>query len=332
MQTFVRQSFKFRCACSVFIFLAFVLYSCDEDGLAPDENTIGFAPRISDYNIFMGDPSALKPSEGFELYELSTELFSDYARKQRLIKLPSGTTMHALGEGLPEFPDSTILVKTFYYFNDARDTAKGRRILETRLIVKAQQKWNVATYVWNEEQNDALLLTTGVNTTVNWIDEKGKGKVVSYHIPSNRECASCHNSSGSVLPIGPKLRNLNINVWRSSGLVNQLSYFVSLGILDPIDPDRVETLPKWDDTSLDLEGRARAYLDVNCAHCHSKNGHAIDSNLLLNYEVPFSETRIQNRKGAIHKQMREGEMPQIGTTVVHEEAVELIRSYIETLN
>jgi uncharacterized repeat protein (TIGR03806 family) len=331
MQTSVRQSFKFKRTCSV-IFLAFVLYSCDEDGLAPDENTIGFAPRISDYNIFTGDPSALMPSEGFEGYELSTELFSDYARKQRLIKLPSGTTMRALGEGLPEFPDSTILVKTFYYFNDARDTAKGRRILETRLIVKAQQKWNVATYVWNEEQNDAFLLTTGVNTTVNWIDEKGRGKVVSYHIPSNRECASCHHSSGSVLPIGPKLRNLNINVWRNSDLVNQLSYFASLDILDQIDPAQVETLPKWDDTSLDLEGRARAYLDVNCAHCHSKNGQATDSNLLLNYETPFSETRIQNRKGGIHKQMREGEMPQIGTTVVHEEAIELIRSYIETLN
>lgn len=49
--------------------------------------------RISDYNIFTGDPVALIPGRGFQLYELATGLFTDYAEKQRLIKVPAGQAL-----------------------------------------------------------------------------------------------------------------------------------------------------------------------------------------------------------------------------------------------
>ena len=93
-------------------------------------------PRISDYKIFAGNPVALTPGNGFQLYELATGLFTDHAEKQRLIKVPAGKKIVAVSDGLPQFPDSTILVKTFYYFNDKRDTLKGKRLIETRLLVK----------------------------------------------------------------------------------------------------------------------------------------------------------------------------------------------------
>src|ERR1044072_1103682 len=107
-------------------------------------------PRLSDYKIFAGDPAALIPGNGFQLYELATGLFTDYAEKQRLIKLPAGKTMLAVNEGLPQFPDSTILVKTFYYFNDKREPSKGKRLIETRLLVKDNGQWTAGTYVWND--------------------------------------------------------------------------------------------------------------------------------------------------------------------------------------
>ena len=33
---------------------------------------------------------------------------------------------------------------------------------------------------------------------------------------------------------------------------------------------QIPTLPYWSDTTLTLEERAKAYLDVNCAHCYQK--------------------------------------------------------------
>ncbi|MCP2937417.1 hypothetical protein NK983_32460, partial [Salmonella enterica subsp. enterica serovar Typhimurium] len=83
---------------------------------------------------------------------------SDYAEKQRLIKIPVGTKINALDDGLPNFPDGSIIVKTFYYYNNKKDTARGKRIMETRLLIKHVGKWNAATYIWNQDQTDAKLI------------------------------------------------------------------------------------------------------------------------------------------------------------------------------
>jgi hypothetical protein len=118
-------------------------------------------PKLSDYNIFTGDPAALTPGNRFHLYELATGLFTDYAEKQRLIKVPANQTIMAVNDGLPQFPDGTLLVKTFYYFNDKRNASKGKRIIETRILIKNNGQWVAGTYVWNKEQSDAVLLTGG---------------------------------------------------------------------------------------------------------------------------------------------------------------------------
>ena len=61
------------------------------------------------YNIFKGKASDLIPDRGFMPYELSTTLFSDYAEKQRLIKLPAGSSLKAANNALPEFPEVTSI-------------------------------------------------------------------------------------------------------------------------------------------------------------------------------------------------------------------------------
>jgi uncharacterized repeat protein (TIGR03806 family) len=288
-------------------------------------------PKLSDYNIFQGNPAALIPSAEYHLYELATELFTDYAEKQRLIKIPAGHTMTSTDGGLPDFPDGTVLVKTFYYYNDERDPSKGKKIIETRLEIKSNSAWNVNTYLWNEQQTDAILITTGLDKTVNWIDQQGRGMVLSYHIPSTRECSTCHHSSGKIIPIGPKLRNLNRAVIRNAATVNQLMHFHHLGILDIADPATIPVLPDWQNNSYSLEERARAYLDVNCAHCHNPNGNASDANLSFRYETSFGDSNIGDKKKSIVNKMKRGQMPRIGTSIVHEEGLELIRSYINSL-
>jgi uncharacterized repeat protein (TIGR03806 family) len=317
---------------SITLSVTFTIYSCNEDGLESIGNTVEMSSNLSDYGIFQGDPKELVPTVDYHLYELSTELFTDYAEKQRLIKLPAGYSMAALDNGLPDFPDGTILVKTFYYYNDKRDSSKGKKIVETRLEIKAGSKWNVNTYLWNQEQTDALLVTVGLNKTINWIDQYGKGRVIAYHIPSTRECTTCHHSSGVITPIGPKLRNLNIDVVRNGETINQLAHFSTLGLLSGAnDPGSIATLPDWTSEAYSLDERARAYLDVNCAHCHNPNGIAAEERLNFNYETNYGDTRISKRKDAIIDNMQRGRMPRIGTSIVHEEGLALIRSYIHSL-
>lgn len=319
-------------ACFCMTALAALLHSCREDGLTPIANSVALPTNLSSYNIFEGEPSLLAPANGYHLYELATELFTDHAEKQRLIKVPPGTSVLPNGDGLPDFPDGTILIKTFFYYRDKRDPTRGKQLIETRVEIKSGPRWNVGTYYWNDEQTDAMLIRTGINKTVNWINERGTGEVISYHIPSERECSTCHHDAGKIIPIGPKLRNLNTDVVRKGETLNQLHYLYTIGVLNAdIDTGMITGLPKWKDQSYSIDQRARAYLDVNCAHCHSVNGIAGDTNLTLNFESSFSATRIGNHKRSIISRMENGTMPRIGTTVIHDEGLELIRAYINSL-
>ena len=72
--------------------------------------------------------------------------------------LPEGGKIEFSADGDWEFPDGTILVKTFYFDHDRRDPEAGARILETRLLVRGAGAWKGYTYVWNDEQTEATLL------------------------------------------------------------------------------------------------------------------------------------------------------------------------------
>jgi uncharacterized repeat protein (TIGR03806 family) len=263
------------------------------------------------------------------LYELATGLFTDYAEKQRLIKLPAGKTIMAVNDGLPRFPDSTILVKTFYYFNDKRNVSKGKRLIETRLLVKNNGQWLAGTYVWNDEQTDAVLVNKGANMPVSWIDEKGSNRTITYRIPAPKDCASCHNSNNLLMPVGLKMRNLNREVVRNNVSINQLQYLQNAGVLSSVDARRFAALPNWQNEKYNITERVRAYLEVNCAHCHNDKGSCARSPLRFGWEIPLADTRIDNRKNRIISMMEKGRMPRTGTTIVDAEGLSLIKKYLQ---
>ena len=308
---------------------AVYMQGCDANAAAG--RFASLLPHISDYHIFQDNPTSLTPANGYHLYELSTGLFTDYAEKQRLINVPEGATITATDNGLPDFPDGAILVKTFYYYNDKRDTSKGKRLIETRLLVKSNGQWNAGTYVWNKEQTEATLATGSSNTPVTWTNKEGTARNISYHIPSPKDCGTCHNTGNSLMPVGIKIRNLNINVVRDHDTINQLRYFQQTGIMKPADPANFAQLPAWQNTTLTLEERVRAYLDVNCAHCHNDKGSCSQSRLRFGWDVPFEDTRIAGNTNRIINMLSKGRMPRIGTTIIDEEAVALITTYLKTL-
>ena len=292
-----------------------------------------FKPNLSELNLFSGNLNELNiSSKAFE-YNLNTTLFSDYAHKQRIIALPEGTTMEFDGDGLPIFPDNTVIAKTFYYNLDERDLSLGRLIIETRILIKINGVWETGDYKWNEAQTEAILDLEGSTLPVSWIDNAGTTNSTNYKIPSNTDCFTCHSNNDNIIPIGPKLRSMNFEI---NG-VNQLQQFINNQQLTGIaSSSSVRSLPNWEDTSLDLETRARAYMDINCAHCHIPGGTCADqSTLNFALETPLEDTNILEQTSLIDYRISfylDGiSMPFIGTTMMHTEGVQLIQDYLNTL-
>ncbi|MBU2929252.1 hypothetical protein KO515_13505 [Winogradskyella psychrotolerans] len=292
-----------------------------------------FKTNLSELNLFIGDLNELNITpKGFE-YNLNTTLFTDYAHKQRIIALPEGTSMEYDGNGLPIFPDNTVIAKTFYYNLDERDISLGRHIIETRILIKLNGAWETGDYKWNDTQTEATLDLDGSSLPVTWIDTEGNSNSTTYKIPSNTDCFTCHANNETIIPIGPKLRSMNFEI---NG-VNQLEEFIANSQLTGVtNSDSVRSLPNWEDENESLENRARAYMDINCAHCHIPGGSCEDqSTLNLAFETPLEDSDIVEQNFSIDYRVSfylDGlSMPYIGTSMMHTEGAALIQSYLQTL-
>lgn len=131
------------------------------------------------------------------------------------------------------------------------------------------------------------------------------------------------------MPAGLKMRNLNREVVRNNASINQLSYLQQTGVLSPVDAGKLAVLPDWQNEKYTIKERVRAYLEVNCAHCHNDKGSCASSALRFGWEIPLADTRIENRKGRIISMMEKGRMPRTGTTIIDAEALSLIKKYLQ---
>jgi uncharacterized repeat protein (TIGR03806 family) len=319
------------------IIFVFALFSCDnDDDMTPASEPAviaEFRTNLSELNLFTGELSELNSTPYAFEYKISTPSFADYATKQRFIVLPSDTKLEYNGDGLPIFPEGSLIAKTFYYNIDDRDVDLGKQIIETRLLIKINGEWESGDYKWNDEQTDAVLDLNGSTVPVTWINSAGETNSTNYVIPENSQCFTCHNSFGNMTPIGPKLRNLNF----TSNGENQLQQLINNQNIEGLSNiEAVTSVPNWLDTSASLESRARAYIDVNCAYCHSDGGFCQDqSTLRVDYNTPLADSQIAERRFSIAFRISDYNpgfsMPFIGTTLIHEEGVDLIQSYLNTL-
>ena len=260
---------------------------------------------------------------------------------------PRGATPTYRAVGVVEFPVGTVLVKTFAY----PASGGGERFIETRLLVRQAGGWVPNTYVWNDAQTEAVLKRAGARVAVNFA-----GRAIDYAVPNVNQCKQCHLSGAAVTPIGPKARNLNGDLAYASGTENQIAHWTRTGMLAGT-PAQVTATPRWDDPHASLDGRARAYLDANCAHCHSRAGLASNSGLYLNFEetdpsalgvgkrpiaagrgsggLQFSIQPGAPAASIIVHRMQSTEpgvmMPQFGRTVTHAEGIALIEAWITAM-
>jgi hypothetical protein len=91
-----------------------------------------------------------------------------------------------------DFPDHTVLVKSFAA-NTPEDSARPRRWLETRFLVRDENEWVGYSYAWNAEQTDAeLVVKEGFDQEIN-VGAGATARKVAWHFPSRTECMVCHS-------------------------------------------------------------------------------------------------------------------------------------------
>ena len=311
---------------------------------------------LSEYNLYRGSLAKLEPAAGVFEYELNTTLFSDYSGKQRVIRVPEGKQVKYEAVDALDFPVGTLISKTFYYAHSLTDSARGRRLIETRILQRTDSGWIGLPYVWNEEQTDAFLTLAGDAVEVQWIHTDGATRSNIHIVPNLNDCKRCHQNE-SMEPLGPTARNLNRDVLYEHGTENQLAYWARNGLMaDAPKPADAPKLAVWDDPKTGtLDERARAWLEVNCSHCHNPKGPARNSGLHLNvdvtdpYQLGVFKTPVAAGKGTggrnygivpgkpdesillyrLETTLPGALMPEFGRTVVHDESVALIRDWIE---
>lgn len=308
--------------------------------------------KLSEYNFFIGKLSNLEPAEHILPYDLNTPLFSDYAKKKRFIYLPKGSGIGYHEKEVFDFPIGSILIKNFYYNSDQLN-ASSNKIIETRLLIHESEGWKALPYIWNEAQTEAYLEITGGKLQLN-LANKGQ---INYNIPDMNQCKSCHDKGGKMMPIGPSARQLNRVNPSDSSNINQLTRMANLNWLELPDQE-IPKLAEWDKPeSGSLDERARAYLDINCAHCHNDQGPAKNSGLNLTihesdpYRLGVNKKPVAAGRGSgnhkygivpsepnasilVHR-MQTTEpgtmMPELGRTVPHEEGIALIKEWISNM-
>lgn len=238
---------------------------------------------LSEWGLFEGTGNTQQPIEGVIPYQLNTPLFSDHTSKFRFIRLPTGQAMTYRAQGALAFPVGTIIAKTFAYSDDMQDDNSPLQLLETRIQQHTASGWYGFSYLWNEDQTDAQLVLGGASREVSWVNADGATQSNNYQIPNANQCLVCHSQDGHFVPLGPTAANLNRDFNYPSGHQNQLDHFQQAGLLvDAPQLDFVDSLPVYDDSSTgSIPQRARAWLDVNCAHCHNPKGTARTSGLDL---------------------------------------------------
>jgi uncharacterized repeat protein (TIGR03806 family) len=332
-----------------------------EDRSVPGIRDAAWEPpeKLSAYALFRGDGSTQDPADGVVPYDINTPLFSDYAIKYRFVRLPPGTSSEYHETDVFEFPVGTIIAKTFAYLADMRDPSRGRCLMETRLLIHRPDGWIGLPYVWNDEQTEATLQIIGGTRDVSWIHSDGRESTNNYIIPNVNQCLGCHENQKVMRPIGPKARNLNKEFAYAEGKENQLAHWSRLGSLRGAPaPTLAPRMAVWNDpASGTIEQRARAWLEINCAHCHNPNGPARTSGLDLlatqddPYKYGIGKTPVAAGRGSggrsfdivpgkpdqsilmfrLESQEPGVMMPELGRRVTDDEGVALVRAWVSSL-
>ena len=282
-------------------------------------------------------------------------LWSDGAKKKRWIYLPPKKTIDAKRVDDWVFPIGSKLWKEFSF---------GKRV-ETRYLEKVGKgSWIYATYAWNEEETDAVLVPeTGFPNHV----EIAPG--VRHNIPSVSDCKACHEGQGRDVVLGFNALQLSPDRDPNAPHAEQVTPEM-VNLKNLVDEKLLIHLPKRFTVGSPVvvanSPRARAalgYLSANCGGCHNSTDPLSTVGMYLKRSIDISpeaaklelETVIGHKskyqipelavdqsyrillgdpsKSAIIYRMASRnpyrQMPPLGTKIIDREALDLITKWIQ---
>jgi putative heme-binding domain-containing protein len=311
-----------------------------------------FPRRLSETGLF-SDTANHVPAPGVVPYRVNAEPWADGATAERFVALPGETKLGTYKTtnaqvgfftGEWSFPDGGVLSKTVSLELEAGKPASRRR-LETQVLHFDVDTWKAYNYIWNDEQTDAVLADDVGSDTACFIRDASASSVQrrqTWHHASRTECLLCHTTRvGTVL--GFKQQNI-----RDLSALDELGLFT-----DP----RKKNIARWPDPhdeSAPLEDRARAYLHINCGHCHTRGGGG-SSFFDVQYDRTLAKTALVGSRptqgtfnilgaeviapgdpyrSVLYYRMSKlgpGRMPQFGSGVIDPRGTRLIREWIADL-
>jgi mono/diheme cytochrome c family protein len=332
------------------LFLAALLVGVPLAGVAHSPDTWTPAPTLRETGLY-DDWNAKTIGAAKIRFSPQYPLWTDGAVKTRWMELPPGTFIDASNPDVWAFPVGTKFWKEFTF---------GRRA-ETRLIEHTPSGWQYATYVWNDDGSEATLAPErGIARSV-----VIRGNV-RHAIPSRSDCKSCHEGSPARIlgfsalqlsddrdPNAPHAEKLprgaaTLRSLARRGLVRNL-------------PAHVLAAPPRIAAKTATARAAIGYLHGNCSYCHTLGGELASLKFSLQY--PFAEPfehppAVATTVGQISKYVPStwdapgarvhagnpdrsvlafrmasrnpvSQMPPVGTRIVDEKAVALIRKWIQ---
>lgn len=317
-------------------------------GVGGPSSTSTAPPNLQDTGLY-SDFAQLEVDERHLAFAPQYPLWTDGALKRRWLSLPPGAVIDGSDPDHWVFPVGTRFWKEFSF--------DGQKVETRYLELLADGTWLYAAYAWSADERSAEL-----------VSEKGKrgawplahGR--SHTIPSVSDCKVCHEA-GRTAVLG--FSALQLSPDKDPGALHEdmasaadLDYLIRAGLLVGF-PEAIRQTPPRITTTSATERAAIGYMHGNCGHCHDRQSKLENLGLFLRFDAdtPGQPARASTLNQPVRKSApgqsaeammrvepghpersalaeRMGsryaalQMPPLGTELVDEEAVALIRQWI----
>ena len=288
----------------------------------PEKASGTFPKKLSDSGLFESvKDHTMKP--GVIPYSVNAAFWSDGMHKERFLALPAGEKIDFTRNRGWNFPDKTVLVKSFALETKEGDPA-SRKWIETRFLTKQSGEWYGYTYVWNDAGTDASLIDSKGMDKEYAVTTAAGERQQTWHFPSRSECMVCHSRAQNFVLGLCEVQMNKDHVYPNGRTDNQLRVLEHLGLLktdwygevrDGIkdetnkpQPGQRETknagmlhqspaafkrLVDPYDAKQDLTARAKSWLHANCSSCHVEAGGG-NAQMELEFATALDKMRVVN--------------------------------------